>query len=138
MRLSAAGQEALAHAERILDELESLRGRLAGRGTVLQGRVRAAAATQAFVHLFAPLFESFMRKHPGVEVSFRSTASTDQTIADIQNGTAHVGFASLPVYSPALSVQELFEDELVAIVGHGHRLADRTLATLDEILAERF
>jgi len=49
-----------------------------------------------------------------------------------------VGFASLPVYSPALAVQELFEDELVVIVGHGHRLAGRPLATFEEIVAERF
>jgi len=73
-----------------------------------------------------------------VEVSFRSTASTDQTIADIQSGTADVGFASLPVYSPALQVQELFHDELGAVAGHSHSLAGRPLATLDELLAERF
>jgi DNA-binding transcriptional LysR family regulator len=138
VKLSEAGIVALDHARRILDESVALKERLSGGEHTPVGRVRAAAATQAFVHLFAPLFESFMRTHPGVEVSFRSTASTDQTIADIQNGTAHVGFASLPIYSPALQVQELFEDELVAIVGHGHRLADRPLATLDDILAERF
>ncbi len=138
VRLSDAGIVALDHARRILDEAEALKERLAGGEHTPVGRVRAAAATQAFVHLFAPLFESFMRTHPWVEVSFRSTASTDQTIADIQSGAADVGFASLPVYSPALQVQELFQDELVAVVGHGHRLAGRPLATLEEVLAERF
>jgi len=138
VKLSEAGIVALDYARRILDESAALKERLAGGEQTPAGRVRAAAATQAFVHLFAPLFESFMRSHPSVEVSFRSTASTDQTIADIQSGTADVGFASLPVYSPALQVQELFHDELVAVVGHAHRLADRDLATLEEILAERF
>jgi LysR family transcriptional regulator for metE and metH len=138
VKLSEAGIVALDHARRILDESDSLKERLAGGEHTPVGRVRAAAATQAIVHLFAPLFESFMRAHPWVEVSFRSTASTDQTIADIQSGTADVGFASLPVYSPALQVQELFHDELVAVVGHAHRLAGRPLATLDELLAERF
>jgi LysR family transcriptional regulator for metE and metH len=138
VKLSEAGIVALDHARRILDEADSLKERLAGGEHTPVGRVRAAAATQAIVHLFAPLFESFMRTHPWVEVSFRSTASTDQTIADIQSGTADVGFASLPVYSPALQVQELFHDELVAVVGHAHRLAGRPLVTLDELLAERF
>jgi LysR family transcriptional regulator, cyn operon transcriptional activator len=138
VKLSEAGIVALDHARRVLDEAEALKERFTGGERTPVGRVRAAAATQAFVHLFAPLFESFMRAHPWVEVSFRSTASTDQTIADIQSGTADVGFASLPVYSPALKVQELFQDELVAVVGHAHRLAGRPLATAEELLAERF
>ena len=137
VRLSEAGKAALDYARRILDETDALRDRLAGGQREPAGRVRAAAATQAFVHLFAPLFESFMRAHPGVEVSFRTTASTDQTLADLQNGAADVGFASLPVYSPALQVVELFEDELVVVVGHGHRLAGRPGAAVDDLKSER-
>ena len=137
VRLSEAGKAALDYARRILDETDALRDRLAGSQREPAGRVRAAAATQAFVHLFAPLFESFMRAHPGVEVSFRTTASTDQTLADLQNGAADVGFASLPVYSPALQVVELFEDELVVVVGHGHRLAGRPAAAVDDLKSER-
>ena len=79
--------------------------------------MRAAAATQAIVHLFAPLFEAFMKAQPRVDVSFRTTSSTDETVADILNGAADVGFASLPVYSPALKIENLFEDELVLAVG---------------------
>jgi len=138
VRLSEAGKVALRHAERVLDAAEALRDRLAGPERALTGRVRAAAATQAFVHLFVPLFESFMRQYPGVEVSFRTTVSTDQTLADILNGAADVGFASLPVYSPTLQVTELFEDELMVVVGHAHPLAGRTEVEVDEIRSERF
>ena len=138
VKLSPAGQLALDHARRMLDEASALKERLGGAQQARTGHVRAAAATQAFVHLFAPLFESFMRSHPGIEVSFRTTVSTDQTVADIRDGTADVGFASLPVYSPALKVSELFGDELVVIVGHGHRLAGRSLCTVDDLRSERF
>jgi LysR family cyn operon transcriptional activator len=138
VRLSEAGKVALRHAERVLDAADALRDRLAGPERPPTGRVRAAAATQAFVHLFVPLFESFMRQYPGVEVSFRTTVSTDQTLADILNGAADVGFASLPVYSPTLQVTELFEDELMVVVGHAHPLAGRTEVEVDEIRSERF
>ncbi|HVF27054.1 MAG TPA: LysR family transcriptional regulator [Pyrinomonadaceae bacterium] len=137
VKLSQAGKVALEYAERILEDAEALRERLRGRDAVPTGRVRAAAATQAFVHLFAELFESFMRKHEGVELSFRTTVSTEQTVADILNGAADVGFASLPVYSPALQVTELFEDELVLVAGHRHRLARAKEATVDDIKRER-
>lgn len=136
VRLSRAGQGALAHAVRILDEAEELRERVSGQRGPLTGHVKVAAATQAFVHLFAPLFESFMRTFPGVDLTFRSTPSTDQTISDIVNGAADVGFAALPVYFPSSQVQTLFEDELVVVVGSTHRLSDRPQATLDDLKRE--
>ena len=137
VKLSPAGQAALEHAVRILDEAEALRERVSGGEHSPAGRVRAAAATQAFVHLFASLFEAFMREQPRIDVSFRTTASTDQTVADILNGAADVGFASLPVYSPALRITSLFEDELLVVVGHAHRLAGESRVTLDDLRRER-
>jgi DNA-binding transcriptional LysR family regulator len=137
VRLSPAGKVALEYVERILDEAEAMRERISGRERALAGRVRAAAATQAFAHLFAPLFESFMRAHPSVELTFRTTVSTDQTVEDILSGAADVGFASMPVYSPALEVTELFDDELVLVVSRSHGLAGRAAATAEEIERER-
>ena len=72
VKLSPAGQAALEHAVRLLDEAEALRERVSGGEHSPAGRVRAAAATQAIVHLFAPLFEAFMRAQPRIDVSFRT------------------------------------------------------------------
>ena len=137
VKVSQIGKVALAHAERILDEAEAMREHVSGREHTPIGRVRAAAATQAFVHLFAPLFESFMRKHPRIELSFRTTVSTDQTITDILDGAADVGFASVPVYSPTLHVTELFEDELVLVVGKKHPLANQQEVKVEQLEGER-
>ncbi len=137
VKLSQAGKIALEYVERILDEAETLRERISGREHSPVGRVRVAAATQAFVHLFAPLFESFMDSHPGIDLSFRTTVTTEQTVADILNGAADVGFASLAVYSPNLQVTKLFEDELVLVVSSEHRLALKRVATVAEIQKEK-
>jgi DNA-binding transcriptional LysR family regulator len=137
VKLSQSGKIALEHAELILDEAEAMREHVAGREAAPSGRVRAAAATQAFVHLFAPLFESFMRAHPGVELSFRTTVSTDQTVTDILNGAADVGFASMPVYSPTLDITELFEDELVLVMATKHHLAKEHEVSIEQIEGER-
>jgi DNA-binding transcriptional LysR family regulator len=138
VKLSEAGRLALEYAGRILEEADAMRELISGRDHEPRGRVRAAAATQAFVHLFAGLFESFMREHEHIELSFRTTASTEQTVADILAGAAEVGFASLPVYSPALEVTELFEDELVLVVGARHRLAGGREVAVEEFRRERF
>lgn len=135
--LSEAGKAALEHVERILAETEALRERVAGRGHVPTGRVRVAAATQAFVHLFAPYFEQFMQCCPTVDLSFRTTASTEETIGDILNGVADVGFASLAVFSPSLQVTKLFEDELMLVVGTRHRLAREHSSSVAQLAAEK-
>ncbi len=136
--LTAAGKTALEYAIRILDETEEMREKIAGREKSLTGRVRVAAATQALVYLFAPLFESFMEENENIELLFRTTVSTEQTITDILEGTADVGFASMPAYSPALKVVELVEDELVLVLGKKHRLAKRKEVNSDELENERW
>lgn len=138
VRLTDSGQLALSYAERILEEADALRERIRGDEHEPRGRVRAAAATQAFVHLFARLFESFMRDHERVELSFRTTVSTEQTVADILNGASDVGFASLPVYSPALQVTELFEDELGVVASARHKFAAARETSVVEMRRERF
>jgi DNA-binding transcriptional LysR family regulator len=135
--LTLSGRVALEHVRTVLDELEALKEAMRGRVREPAGRVRVAAATQAFVYLFAPLFESFMRGHPAVDLTFRGTATTVQTVAEITEGAADVGFASLPVYSPGLEVTPLFEDELVVAVGSPHPLSGRQEVSPAEIESER-
>ena len=137
VRLAQAGEAVLEHADRIFDEVEALRRRLGRDTDQPSGRVRAAAATQALVHLFAPHFRAFMAAHPRVEVVFRSTISTDRTVADILSGVADVGFASKPVYSATLSMTDLFEDELLLVVSPEHRLARAGWASVRDIRSER-
>ena len=137
VRLAEAGQAVLEHVDRIFEEVEALRRRLGHDDEQPIGRVRAAAATQALVHLFAPHFRAFMDAHPRVEVVFRSTVSTDRTVADILAGVADVGFASKPVYSATLQVTDLFEDELLLVVAPSHRLARAGVATVKDIRSER-
>lgn len=136
--ITAAGKVALEYAVRILDEAEEMKEKVAGREKSLAGRVRVAAATQALVYLFSPLFESFMENNEGIELLFRTTVSTEQTVTDILNGTADVGFASMPTYSPTLSVIELIEDELVVVAGQKHRFANIKSIKPNELEKERW
>jgi DNA-binding transcriptional LysR family regulator len=137
VKLSEAGKLASEYVDRILDDARQLEERFSGRESRPAGRVRVAAATQALVHLFAPLFEEFIAAHAGIDLTFRTTASTDQTVSDILNGSIDVGFASLPVYSPTMQVLELFEDELLLVVGRNHRFGRAREVTVEEIQGER-
>jgi DNA-binding transcriptional LysR family regulator len=137
VRLASAGRAVLDHVDRIFEEVEALRRRVGHDADDPVGRVRAAAATQALVHLFAPQFRAFMEAYPRVEVIFRSTVSTDQTVADILAGVSDVGFASKPVYSASVQVTDLFEDELLLAVSPTHKLARAQSVGVNEIRSER-
>src|SRR5256885_158616 len=89
--LSEGGRAALEHAIRILEEVETLRVRLPGAGHAPSGRVRAAAATPALVHLFPGLFESFLKSHPRLQLTFPPPVSTHHTAAGILHGAAEAG-----------------------------------------------
>lgn len=121
--LTPAGKVALEYAVKILDEAEEMKEKVAGREKALTGRVRVAAATQALVYLFSQAFEGFMEENEGIELLFRTTVSTEQTVTDILNGAADVGFASMPTYSPTLRITELVEDELMLVAGNKHRFS---------------
>ncbi len=138
VKLTDSGKVALGFAARILKEAQRLQDHVSEREDQLVGRVRVAAATQALVHLFAPLFEEFMDATPSVDLLFRTTVSTDQTIDDILNGVADIGFASLPVYSPNLEVKALFEDELKLVSGPKHAFSNRKEVTVSELENERW
>ena len=138
VKLTDAGRLAYEHAKRIVADAEDMVLAVAHREKALVGTVRVAAATQALVHLFAPLFEEFMDSHPSVELVFRTTTSTDQTVNGILDGSIDVGFASLAVYSPGLALSPIFEDELALVVGKKHRLARKSSAKVDDIRDERW
>lgn len=138
VRLTDAGKALAEPARKILDDAEGIRERIAGRELALVGTVRVAAATQALVYLFAPLFEDFMDEHERIELVFRTTPNTDQTINDILDGVADVGFASLAVYSPALDVTEVFTDELSLVVGRKHRFAGKRTVNAGDLDNERW
>jgi LysR family cyn operon transcriptional activator len=136
--LTDAGRVALEYATRILKETEEMRERVAGREKALAGRVRVAAATQALVYLFAPYFEEFMDSFERVELVFRTTVSTEQTVEDILEGVSDVGFASLTDYSPVLRAEELFEDELIVVAGKKHRFAAEKEVSVKQLEKERW
>jgi DNA-binding transcriptional LysR family regulator len=136
--LTRAGKITLEYANRILAEAEELRETVSGKEKSLVGRVRVAAATQALVYLFAPIFEEFMDANELIELVFRTTVSTDQTVEDILHGVADVGFASLAVYSPTLQVIDIFEDKLVLVVGKKHCLAKMKHVSANDLDSERW
>jgi DNA-binding transcriptional LysR family regulator len=138
VEVSRGGEKVLEHAEQIFAKLREIRGTFKGTDTLAASRLRVAVATQALVHLFSPICAEFIRRYPQVELFFRTTANTNETIKQIRSNTADVGFASLPIRSRELKVERLFDDELVLTVSRAHGFAKRAFVEANDLTGQRF
>lgn len=136
--LTSAGELFLARAQRVLGELDAVRGELDELAAVLRGRV-TLGATQALGPFNLPAaLATFHTRYPGVAVTLRSgliaglLAALDAGDIDLILGPIH---ADLPDrYSP----QPLLGEELVLVTPPGHPRARTPRLTLADLRDEPF
>ena len=120
--LTAAGEDLLARAEIVLAQIGHARDELDRHAGVTRGRVRVAATTIDTARLPGAL-AVFHREHPGLQVALRHGSSAEMA-ALVHSGTADVAvtgsLAELPV---GVSVEQLVEEPLRAMLPAGDALA---------------
>jgi DNA-binding transcriptional LysR family regulator len=124
---SAAGDAVVAHAGRILADVESLRRDLDGLGDRLAGRVRLGVFPTAAAVLAPRTIARLARAHPGLAVRL-SEASTPALLRDLRRDRLAVAVigagAGLPDYDlEGLAVHQIFAGDLCVAVATAHRLA---------------
>jgi DNA-binding transcriptional LysR family regulator len=126
-RLLPDAAETLRHADRIAEVAAAESG-------LRQGRLRAGTIPSASSVLL-PLIARFKRRYPGVAVAVFE--GTDQEVSDwIEHRTVEVGVVVGP--RPDLHTVPLAEDEMLAVVPAGHRLASRPHMTVADLAGEPF
>jgi len=96
--------------------------RLLGRG--YQGTLRITTECYTCYHWLPSVLRHFSEKFPDVDVQIVPDASTDPLNALLEK-RLDVAIVHSMVDQPALVSEELFEDDLVAVLPLGHPLADR-------------
>ncbi|MCU0635296.1 MAG: LysR substrate-binding domain-containing protein [Gemmatimonadaceae bacterium] len=132
LRLTDAGRDFLDHARGLLAQVDcavaSARRVARGlSGELVVGFVEAATASGALPAAVA----SFATRAPHIRVQLREATSAEQVEA-LRRKTIDVGllYIAPDADDPALDVETLWQDPLVAVVPSGHRLAGRRAATL--------
>lgn len=138
-RISATGRELLQNIVDVLDAADRLRAaagdQLATARLVRVGTVNAGTST-----LLVPAVQAFQRRFPGVSVEVR-TLQQDEIQRDLVDGALDLGLVNLlsgDDVAPELSGVDLVQGAPVAVLPHGHPLAERHEVTVDELRAERF
>ena len=137
--LTAAGEVLVARARRVLAELEAADAELSELAGIRAGRVTIGAVSTMGPVDLSLLLATFSARHPGVELAVREGASEE--LAEMLGADAvDCAFLSVTerIEAQGLELRRLVDEELVALVPVGHRLAGRAAVRLAELREESF
>ncbi|WP_028352850.1 LysR substrate-binding domain-containing protein [Bordetella petrii] len=123
VELTDAGQACLAHAQRVLQEVELMAGTLSDFAQGVRGQVRIAANTSSLTQFLPEDLAAFMDEHPAVRIDLEEQNSTDIVTAVLEN-RADIGVFADRTPASGLQTVPYRLDELVVIAPQRHPLAN--------------
>lgn len=134
VRLTAAGEVVVAHARRILAELEAMRVALDELQGLQQGNLTVGAVQTVQAYLIPYAVATFTRRYPGVRLQVLELPA-DEVEAGVLEGRFHLGLSFVPPGQEGLEAIPLFGEELVLVVPSDHVLAAQQMVS-PEMLAQ--
>lgn len=132
-----AGHTLLAHARRVLDQVEQLRSELGVYGQGLQGRVRLLCNTSAMTQHLPRVLARFLAEHPRVSIDLQERPS-EEIVEELRGGLADLGIVSDAVATAGLDCIVWAQDDLVLLVPRGDPLASRRSIALADAAQRDF
>ena len=132
--LTPPGQTFVQHARLVLGQLERLRGDLQEYAKGIKGHLRVWASATAMGEFLPPVLQTYLRRHPDVNVDLRERLSHD-IVRLVGEGTIDVGIVSGYERTEALQVIPYRRDRLVLVVPRGHALTAAGAVAFADTLA---
>ncbi|NJL04894.1 MAG: LysR family transcriptional regulator [Chloroflexaceae bacterium] len=137
VRLTEAGEALLPHARAVLAQVAVARAEMSERVGLRKGRVSIGTTPTVGTRLLPPALADFSRMYPGIEFRL-SEAGLQTLLEELEAGLADMVIVSLPLGDPAVTVEELFSEELVVVVNNLHPLAAQQQVRLADLSSERW
>ena len=132
LRPTPAGRHLSEVSERLLAELERAETTVTRMGEGVQQVVRLGMGAYNSYHWLPAFLRVYRRQAPETEIDVIANAAR-RPLESLLEGEIDVAILAEAVLPPGLRAIPLFEDEIVAVVPPGHRLADR-----DHVVPEDF
>ncbi len=134
-RPTAAGLELAQSFGRLLGELDHVVAGAQDQAARRSGSVRLAVLPSVAATLLPGALTRLRLAHPGIRVLVQDAVAR-RVAEQVRSGAAELGIGTLPGPDAELHATPLFEDDLVAVLPPGHRLAARTVLTPAQLAAE--
>jgi DNA-binding transcriptional LysR family regulator len=139
LRLTAAGQTLVEHADAIMARLESAEAELASIVGVGGGRLRMASFPTAGATLMPLAVAEFSARHPGVELTL-AEGEPEEIAPRLRDGEFDLAllfrFPGVGAAFDGLHTTDLLEDPLYLALPREHRLAERRTLRLADLAGE--
>lgn len=137
VELTEPGHACLAHAVRILQDVEQMAGMMSAYSSGAKGQVRIAANTSSITQFLPDDLARFMAAHPSIRIELEEQNSSVIVAALIEN-RADLGIFADRTPAAGLHTYRYREDELVLVAPRDHPLAQRQSVFFAETLAYDF
>lgn len=131
--LTESGNLLLEHCERILEDYKRLEYEMHLLHNEYTGGLKLGASTTIAQYVLPPLLASFIGKFPQVSLSLLNGNSSREIEAALQEHRIDLGFVEGVFRLPNIRYTTFLEDELVAVVRTGSKLAVGEEITPDEL-----
>lgn len=124
VKVTGAGETLLAHARRVLRQLEQLSGDLQEYVAGVKGHVRVFANTTAMSEFLPAVLRTYLVNHPDVTIDMQERLSPD-IVRAVQEGMVDIGIVAGNVRTEGLDVMPYRRDRLVLATALSHPLVER-------------
>lgn len=120
--LTPPGQAFVQHARTVLAQLEHLAGDMQEYAKGVKGHLRFSGTTTAMSEFLPPVFSTYLRAHPDVNIVLRERLSTE-IVRLVSDGQLDLGVVVGPLRTETLESLPYRTDHLVLVVAREHPLA---------------
>ncbi|MDX2163383.1 MAG: transcriptional regulator CynR [bacterium] len=122
VRLTAAGEVLVHHAQRVLHELELARVALDDLQGLQRGDLTIGVVQTVNAYMMPALVAAFAAKHPNIRLHIEELPA-DEIERRLEEGTLQLGISFMPAAHPQIGGEPLFAERLALIVPLNHPLA---------------
>jgi len=130
--LTQAGELVLGYANQIVSLYGEMHESVKAMTGNNAGLITLGASTTIAEYMLPGLLGDFRKKFPDIMVRLK-VANTDAVVSMVEDNTIDLGVVEGQVNNQLLRIENCLVDELVAIVGADHELADRDILRPDEL-----
>ena len=131
-RLTEEGEAVVARARRVAAELEALQADVASLRDEVSGAARMGIIGTTARWLVPPMLSAMETAYPRVRVSVLE-GNNSTLLPALLSGSLDLAVLNLPIDDPDLTIEPLYDEDLILAVPLDHPLADRDAVTMGDL-----